>query len=152
MSMKLVEKATKNTLERRAKHAYSSDLPSMTKQADKDRCCVNKIVAGAIKNGVITHVKSATGKYGDFTSASSFTDALNVVVRAQQSFDELPADFRKKMDNDPAVFLEFVADPANKEELYKLGIILTNPVEEASSAPPKADEEASSTPPKEEKA
>jgi len=37
----------------------------------------------------------------------------------------IPSDIRKKFDNDPGKFYEFVSNPDNKEELKQMGFIET---------------------------
>lgn len=60
--------------------------------------------------------------YGDFSNIPSYQESLNVVIRGQEAFAKLPSDLRTKFDNDPARFLEFMSDPKNEEEIYKLGL------------------------------
>lgn len=92
-----------------------------TKQAHKDECDINRILAKYIKTGILNHYNKYGGSYGDFTSVD-FHEAMNLVAEAQEMFDELPAKARSKFENDPGKFLDFVQDEANAEQLYDLGL------------------------------
>lgn len=122
--------------------------PSLTIQSEKKKCCINNIMARYAKTGQIDHMRDIVPKYQDAAYVGTFQDAMNIVATAQQSFELMPAELRKKFDNDPATFISFVADPDNKTDLIKLGLV--SPVVEAVSAPQNAGETASTTPPKEE--
>ena len=46
-------------------------------------------------------------------------------------FEELPSQIRKKFNNDPAQFLDFVQNENNKDALYEMGLALAPiPIEE----------------------
>jgi phage internal scaffolding protein len=51
---------------------------------------------------------------------------MNLVTNAQTMFNELPANVRARMDNDPAKFFDFIQDPQNKPEAIKLGLMSEN--------------------------
>ena len=65
---------------------------------------------------------NGTPSYGDFSSVLEFQQAQNILIEAQDAFDALPASLRKRFDNDPAVMLEFIENPDNREEAEKLGL------------------------------
>ena len=48
---------------------------------------------------------------------------MNAVREASEGFMELPAKLRAQFDNDPQLFLEFVADDANRDKAVELGLI-----------------------------
>jgi phage internal scaffolding protein len=96
--------------------------PSLTKQSFRDECDINNIlrkfnVTGQLPSG------SVQPQYGDFSGITDYQSALNAVMAAQDSFLELPAKVRAKFGNDPAVFLDFVSDEANKDEMKALGLL-----------------------------
>lgn len=95
--------------------------PGRTKQAFKDECDINQIMARYKKTGAITHYARYQGEYG-FAPAVDFREALETVRRGGEMFSELPADVRRRFDNDPAKFLEFVQEPANAAEMADLGL------------------------------
>jgi phage internal scaffolding protein len=99
------------------------DEPSMAQQHFKDECDVNNILRKYESTGLVTHVANGTSSYGDFSSVLEFQQAQNILIEAQDAFEALPASLRKRFDNDPAVMLEFIENPDNREEAEKLGLL-----------------------------
>lgn len=100
--------------------------PSMTKQSFKDEVNINNIMAKFQKSGAITHYAKHAPNYGDATHIE-LHDALNVVADAETMFEELPSSLRKRFDNNPEKFLEFVQDEKNLEEMRELGLAKKSP-------------------------
>lgn len=100
---------------------YFEPDENQAKQSFKDECDINKIMAKFQKTGLINHYASHAPQYGDIP-AIDYHEALNIVATAESMFEELPSEARKKFENDPEKFLEFVQNPANSEELAKLGL------------------------------
>lgn len=70
-----------------------------------------------------------------------FRTAMEQVKQADEAFLRLPPVVRKRFDNDPALFLDFVDDPANENELRSLGLLrpkVVSPVKAEDSANPPA--------------
>lgn len=81
-----------------------------TKQEFKDQCDVNKIWAQYVKTGRLDLLNKAQGFYADLsTMPQSYQESLNLVIKARETFDSLPADIRNLFGNDVQAFLE-VAD------------------------------------------
>lgn len=93
----------------------------MTVQDQKDVCDINKIMARYKKTGLVLQ-STRPPMYGDFTSVPDYVDAMQTVRTAQEMFMALPSDLRKKFENDPAKFIAYMEDPANREESIKLGL------------------------------
>lgn len=96
--------------------------PSLTKQSMKDECDINKILTKWEKTGVLNHLNTFQGDYGDYLEVQDYHTSLNQVKAAQEAFMSLPAQVRHKFENDPANFLQFVGDPANLDEMVELGL------------------------------
>lgn len=103
----------------------SSDLdcadPSLAQQQFKDEVDINVLlerfrVTGEMPQGV------RLPTYGDFTGISDYRQAAEAIRVAKDAFMSLPADVRKRFDNDAAAFVEFCSDKGNLEELRKLGL------------------------------
>lgn len=60
--------------------------------------------------------------FQDFAEIFDFRTALDQVREAQRLFMQVPADVRGRFQNDPQRFVEFCSDPANQDELVKLGL------------------------------
>jgi len=124
----------------RAKLIFSR--PSRTKQSFRDECDINNILRKFNVTGQLP-VGSVQPQYGDFSGITDYQSALNAVMAAQDSFLALPAKIRAKFDNDPALFVEFVSDEANKDEMKALGLlreetalaVVTSPSEPVSGEP-----------------
>lgn len=96
--------------------------PSKTKQSMKAECDINNIMAKYQKSGLVTHVNERQGTYDDFISAPDYHTAMNQICAANESFESLPSGIRNRFHNDPALFLEFVQDPAHQDELVRMGL------------------------------
>lgn len=113
--------------------------PSMTKQSFMQECDINNIIKSYQVTGIWSHIneRAQQGVYADLPDPIDFQESLNLVHQAEQSFASLPSSVRSRFENDPTKFLEFMADPANQEEMIKLGLATdTRPPAEPPTAPP----------------
>lgn len=117
--------------------------PGQTDQSQKDDCDVNVIVDRFMKTGVMPNMEG-NPIYGDFASVPDYQNALDLVARAQEQFDGLDAKTRKRFDNDPLAFLDFVNDPKNTKEMIDLGLATERKTEapKAPQEPPKTTDNA----------
>ena len=99
----------------------SGDKP-LTVQSDKDACDINKIMARYQKTGELPPGLQ-NGNYGDFSEVGEYHDALVRIEQARAQFMALPAKVRERFGHNPARMLAFVADKANLEEAYSLGML-----------------------------
>lgn len=67
----------------------------------------------------------------DFAGVSDFREAMDLINKANKSFMGLAADVRARFGHDPGAFVAFCENPANLEELRKMG--LANPATEVSN-------------------
>lgn len=119
--------------------------PTMAKQAFKEECDINTIMAKYARTGLIEHVQKVQGSYGDFTSVQDYQLSLNQVIEAQAAFDQLPARVRERFANDPARLMSFLQDDKNQAEAVALGLVEPPAAPPASPSP--AQPKASETPP-----
>lgn len=98
--------------------------PSRTKQEFQKECDINNIIKSFSATGMMRHVsaKAAQGAYQDLPDPMDFQESLAVVEQAAASFMTLPAKVRDRFRNEPAEFLAFMADEANKDEMVTLGL------------------------------
>lgn len=101
---------------------------SRTKQAPLAECDINTIVKRFNATGVAP-VSPVPPEYGDFTGVSDYQTALHALMDAQATFDDLPADIRKRFSNDPGEFVDFVTNPDNISEVRKMGLAPALPVD-----------------------
>lgn len=112
---------------------------SKTEQQYKDDCDID-IILKRYRAGQPLPV-GREGRFGDFSEVGDFQAAFEKVRSAIADFESMPAKLRDRFANDPAVFYDFVLNPANIEECRRLG--LANP------APSKPEEGTrSAEPPK----
>lgn len=118
----------------------------MTKQADAAASDINAIVNRYVAHGIAPPSGARAARYGDFSDGRSFQEQLDRVMEIERQFMELPAAVRDLCRNDPAVFLDQVADPEQLELLEKAGLKtdrvpvkpepVTAPVEPEPETPP----------------
>lgn len=95
----------------------------MTKQSHKDECDINRILKQYQRTGIITHVQSARPTYLDLPDAVDFQSSMETVLVGQEAFASLPAKVRAHFDNDPALFLEALVDPAQADQMREWGFL-----------------------------
>ena len=116
------------TIKKRYEKSKSKKLDTgkgLTEQSHKRETDINFILKDYAKTGFIKHAKEHEGEYDDI-SVQDFNNAMFIVAEAQNMFNELPAEYRQKFNNNPADFLNFVQDPSNKEQMEKMGILKGN--------------------------
>lgn len=116
---------------------------SATQQSFADECDVNIIMARWAKTGIMPQ-GSRQSQFGDFTGAEDYQSAMNAVIAAQNAFDALPANIRKRFENDPAQLLAFINDVNNRDEAISLGLIESSSTGAATA--PEAPAQAGDTP------
>jgi len=99
--------------------------PGLTEQSHKHETDINFILEDYKRTGFMKHAKENQGKYDDI-SVQDFQTAMFQVTEATNMFNELPGHIRKRFQNNPSHFLEFVQNPANKTEMQTLGILKGN--------------------------
>lgn len=107
-----------------------SVLPSRTKQEFAEEVDINTIVrrfglTGELPVGVPQVMQ------GDFTTVMDFRGAMDMIVKAREMFDAMPAEVRAEFSNDPAEFLAFTSDEKNRARAMELGLVRPEVVEAA---------------------
>lgn len=100
-----------------------------TRQDQADDADINVIVKRYGLSGQLPVVRPKIPLEADFREAGEFDlgAALRFVRDANAAFMAYPAEVRAKFENDPAKFVAFVENPANKEECVRLGILPKDP-------------------------
>jgi len=107
------------------KDAIDHPSISKTKQSFAIEADINNIMARAKKTGfLVDPLKPLTRKalFGDFSDLPDFSTMQDRLAKINNEFSHLPADVRLKFENDPSNLIEFLADPANKQDAIKLGL------------------------------
>lgn len=116
---------------------------SLAQQSYAEEADINTIVNKFLRTGEFPDAVSRP-RFGDFTGVvDNYQDALNLVIAADEAFMALPANIRKRFDNDPAKYVSFFEDPRNFDEAISLG--LADPVQDSSSSSSKEHVEEESS-------
>lgn len=102
--------------------ALKCDDESLTIQSAKDEADINTIVRRFGLTGELPGDVQMP-QSGDFTNAVDFHACMNLVREAQDEFLRVPADIRARFLNDPARFMAFVEDDANRLEAERMGLL-----------------------------
>lgn len=95
---------------------------SLTIQADAHDLDINNIMARYLKTGLVPATR-AQAFFGDASALPDFQEAQQIIIDANLAFENLPAKVRDRFLNDPARFLEFMGDTANRQEAFDLGLM-----------------------------
>jgi phage internal scaffolding protein len=117
----------------------------LTEQSQAKATDINYILREYTKTGFIRHAKDHAGIYDDFT-VTDFQEAQYVIAESKSMFESLPSEIRKKHNNDPVQFLNWVQDPKNKEELKSMGVIIGNDGKKHDGTPSGAPTESTNVP------
>lgn len=109
---------------------------STVKQSFKDECDINNIMKKYINYGTLPQMINENAQYGDFVDVPTYHESCNIVLKAEEQFNALPANVRKRFGNDPAEMLAFCSNPENLEEMYKLGLAIKPPENQDNSENP----------------
>lgn len=120
-----------------------SEFPvSKTKQSFKEECDINAILRKHHQMGVaLPPPQFLPSHSGDFSEVVDYQSAIHAVMAAEAAFASLPSQVRRRFDNNPELYLNFLDDESNLDEAISLGLV---------QKPVQAAPDASPTPPKEE--
>ena len=109
------------------------DHPSMTDQSFKKDCDINLVVKRFLKsqgmnNSQFLNYMATLSPHFDSTQAivgyaPDYQDHLQSQIDAKEMFLSLPSAMRKRFNNNPGQFLNFVFDPSNRAELATMGLL-----------------------------
>lgn len=95
----------------------------LVEQAHRETSDINYIIN---KHGIdliqqTSLLRSSEFRFDDVTG-NDFTEAMFIVTKAQQQFDQMPSKIKKRFNYDAAEFLDFVQNPKNSEALVEMGL------------------------------
>ena len=102
--------------------AVDCEDPSLAQQHFRDETDINNILRQFNITGLLPE-NPLSPRYGDFTGIKDYHSALNAVNDAEDGFMALPADLRATFGNDPEQLINFLDNPANKDQAIALGLI-----------------------------
>lgn len=108
---------------RRPRSGLVCEDGTRTKQSFKEECDINNIVRKFQADGQLPYNVKENPQYGDYSAVPSYQEAMNIVRDAEDRFNALPAMLRKRFDNDPGQFIEFVNNPDNVNTLKEFKML-----------------------------
>ena len=114
---------------KRIKLMFHDDNPrsqSKTKQAFKKECDINNIMKKYTQTGILgdpAAIRQEQPRFGDFSKVEDFHSSMNKIVEAQNDFNQLSSEVRKRFENDPANLIVFLNNPENEDEARELGFL-----------------------------
>lgn len=96
---------------------------SLAQDQFREQCDVNNIIDKFNRTGEISHIMKTQGVYMDTTNLPNYQQSLQIVIDAEDAFMALPAEMRKKFDNDPGKMIAYLEDPKNHKEAVTLGLM-----------------------------
>lgn len=99
---------------------------SRTQQHFKDETNINSIMKRYKASGLLTdplHKPTTYPEFGDFTGIVDFQTMQNKQIQIRDYFMSLPAELRKRFENNPQNLMTFMSDPANVKEARELGLL-----------------------------
>lgn len=117
------------------------DDKSLAVQASRDECDINTIVKKYLRTGELPGLRE--GVYADISEMPDLAAAIQMVSDADQAFMALPAEIRRRFDNDPVNLVAFAQDHNNLAEAISLGLAVAKP---SGQLPPKSPAGQAGTP------
>lgn len=117
-----MEVVIKSLYSPKKKIAAKLEGKSRTKQSFKDECDINIILKKYNLTGQLPAMKN-NPLFGDFSQIQDYQESMNIILKAEEQFNSLPAVLRERFKNDTGAFLDYMNNDANKEEMIKLGLI-----------------------------
>lgn len=125
-----------NEIQRKVTLDCSAD-PLLTEQSHKEAVKISNIVK---KHGIdliqqTSRIINDLDFRMDENPYNDFQEAMFIVAKAKSTFEQVPAVLRKKFDNNPAKFVDFVKNPDNYDKLVEYGLANPKPEEVVSPNP-----------------
>lgn len=114
--------AVYNTHPARERTAIHTGDRTKVVQSAKDDSDINIIVRRMSKTGLMPQRTSMPIPADYEIGVTDYHTAMNMLLRADESFMQLPAKTRARFANSPQNLLSFLSDPNNLEESYTLGL------------------------------
>ena len=101
----------------------SCNPESQVQQQFKNECDINYIVKRFLQTGQFVNMRRPEEyTFGDFTGLD-YRSALDFVRSANEQFNTLDSHIRERFANNPYNLLQFLENPANREEAERLGLL-----------------------------
>lgn len=103
---------------------HHSDLPSKTMQQFAEDADINVLINRFNDPQRPLHPEALQGPrypmFGDFSQVPDLAQSHDLWIQAEESFASLPVHVRERFGYDPRLFLAFVENPANRDEVKQM--------------------------------
>lgn len=99
---------------------------SKTKASFASETDINKIMARALKTGMLSDINGINSRaavFCDVYDIGDYRSVMDKITKANAAFEAMSAEVKNRFANDPARLVEFMKDPVNLEEACKLGLL-----------------------------
>ncbi len=93
-----------------------------TRQSEAKATNINTILAQYDRTGLLPQ-DGREALFVDVSEMPDYRTSLDWIRSADEMFMQLPATLRARFDNEPAEFLDWTSDPANRDEMVELGLL-----------------------------
>jgi len=114
----------------------------LVEESHAERTNIHKIMKRYRATGIIEHVNQHKGTYADMATSLDYKESLDLILKADSMFSELPADLRARFENNPGKFVDFMQNPENYREIQEIGLDATHLPE----SPPKEETQTDTQP------
>lgn len=95
----------------------------LTQQHLAEDCDINNIILKHARGEAVNIIDPAQMIYGDFTSLEDFHSTMNRLKRTEEAWEQMPANIKKRFNQNPGELIEFLNNDANREEAEQLGLV-----------------------------
>ncbi len=106
----------------RGRSSFETTGESLTQQSHAAAADVRNIIKQYDRTGLIANVNKGIAQYGDYSEINEFSEAQQIVARANESFAQIPSHIREQFNNNAGLFFEFATDPKNSEKMIEMGL------------------------------
>lgn len=106
----------------RKRSGFETTGESLTQQSHAAAADVRNIIKQYDRTGLIANVNKGISQYGDYSEINEYQEALNMVIEANESFEQIPSHIREQFSNNAGLFFEFATDPKNSEKMIEMGL------------------------------
>ena len=101
--------------------ALTCETETKTQQQFKDEVDINTIVERFGVTGEMPEMREWPTQE-EYLNVFNYQEAMNITVKARETFMLMPAKLRARFQNDPQEFLQYMENSENIEESIKLGL------------------------------
>jgi phage internal scaffolding protein len=100
----------------------------LTEQSHKQECDMHHIYKRALRQGIdaLNDNTLVNWQESNYLGVPDYQAAMNMIAKTDQMFDQVPAEIRRKFENDPAKFVDFMSNPDNYQAIQDMGLSTTH--------------------------